>query len=481
MKLEHRLLRANIIQMVAIAVATLLGVFVTAAIMEQLLLRQALEGEAKFYWESLQKDPDHVLPHTLNMVGYLEKLPETDQIAPTPAPAPAGIVYREGKSHEHSPAMPEFLTGLPKGYHTRHMNGSNRLIHVSQKGYQKLYLIINEEQITELSFFFGVVPLMISLAGLYLLSWLTQRLFISTVSPISQLANQLETIDINKPAKLTVPAAIHYQDTEIMSLFQGTQKLLDRVQDSVAREKRFSRDASHELRTPLAVMKGSLEIILKNMNKLHAQQENKASLMHDKITQKENPLNEKTHRAINRAMRSAIEMERLIEELLLLAREDYQQVAPVRINCNQLIDEVAEELRAAFEKSPVKLKVMHLAHWSIDAPVSVLRVVLMNIASNAMRYTTEGEVVLSTWDKVFQITDTGEGFAPEFMQHAFQPFSRGHHENTKGFGLGLSIVKRFCDHYGWKIKVNSQKDQGTTFEIHLTNTGKVEAGSTDSV
>ena len=159
-------------------------------------------------------------------------------------------------------------------------------------------------------------------------------------------------------------------------------------------------------------------------------------------------------------------MERLIEELLLLAREDYQQLPVEVIDCNKLLNEICDELKLAFSYSPVKITVIHQEQWSLEAPLSVLKVVLTNIATNAMRYTKEGEVILTTYQNFFEVKDTGEGFDPEFLKHAFQPFSRAHHENTKGFGLGLSIAKRFCDSYKWRIHLDSAPGEGSTFQIH---------------
>jgi len=444
MTLQNKLLRANVIQMIAIAIATLLGVFITAAVMEQFLLRAALESEATYFWEQKALDSQHPLPHTLNMIGYFKNHKTLETAIP-------GQVIED---KPHKAAIPQYLIDLPLGFHSLTVEGVNRLVHVSERQAKRLYLIINEEQITELSFFFGVIPLVISLAGLYLLSWLTQRLFVSTVSPISQLAKQLESIDVSKPTQLTVPESVHFQDTEIMTLYDEAQKLLDRIQSSMEREKRFSRDASHELRTPLAVIRGSLDILKKNCDLAF-------------VDDQDNKYSKRMNRSLERAFKASYDMRKLIGELLLLAREDYQQVPNERINCNELLDEIAEELSAAFNHKNVQLTVTHESEWTIYAPRSVLRVVIANVVANALRYTDEGEVVLSTTDCYFMVKDTGIGFDPEFLKHAFQPFSRDHHENTKGFGLGLSIVRRFCDHYGWNISIESERGKGTEFKISL--------------
>ncbi|HBF07975.1 MAG: HAMP domain-containing sensor histidine kinase [Pseudomonadota bacterium] len=445
MTLQHRLLRANIIQMIAIAVATLFGVGITAALMEQVLLRTAIAEEAEYFWSELDKNPFHDLPKTKNMIGYLSYDDPLRQ-------------FRSFSYFRRTPQVPPHLRHLGPGYHKTSLDNVKRLVYISQHDHKTLYLILDEKEISKLSFFFGVVPLMLSLIGLYLLTWLTQRLFVSTVSPIMQLAKQLEKTNINKPSVLEIPEVVTYKDTEILSLYHSSQKLLDRVQASVAREKRFSRDASHELRTPLAVMKGSLEIIEKQLKRLDLPEAQFGRL----------------DRSVQRAYRASKEMEKLISELLMLAREDYEHVPGEVINANKLIMGVADEVKQAFPDSKVKLKLEHAEEWEIYAPRSVLRVVIMNIATNAMRYTSEGQVTIKTWKNNFEIVDTGEGFDPEFLKHAFTPFARHHHENTQGFGLGLSIVKRFCDHYGWLIQLDSTRGQGSRFRIEVSSSLELE-------
>ncbi len=450
MTLQHRLLRANIIQMITIAVATLFGVGITAALMEQVLLRSAIADEAEYFWQQLDRNPFHDLPKTKNMIGYLSYDDPLKQ-------------FKSFSYFRRTTPVPAHIVSLEPGYHSTSLDGIKRLVYISRHEHKTLYLVLDERELSRLSFFFGVVPLMLSLLGLYLLSWLTQRLFMSTVSPIMLLAKQLETTNINKPSILEIPDNVTYKDTEILSLYHSSQKLLDRVQASVAREKRFSRDASHELRTPLAVMKGSLEIFEKQLSRSDLPEQQKSRL----------------ERSLQRAGRSALEMEKLISELLMLAREDYEHVPGEMIDCNKLVINIADELKQAFKDSPVTLRIEHADVWDIYAPRSVLRVVIMNIATNAMRYTNQGEVVIKTWKNNFEVTDTGEGFDPEFLKHAFTPFARHHHENTQGFGLGLSIVKRFCDHYGWTIELKSVRGQGSQLRVTVTSTHDLSKSTID--
>jgi len=439
MKLQYRLLRATTIQITAIILATLLGVLITAAVMEHVLLRLALEQEADFFWEQRLRDPDHNLPHTLNMRGYFETNIE---------------------NHTVAEPMPDAFIALASGFHQFDFGSYTRLVHVSQRHSQRLYLVINEAQIAELSFLFGVLPLMFSFGGLYLLAWLTQRLLSREFSPIAKLSRHLETLDPSDPQALEVPESVAMGDSETLMLYEGVEAMLKRVRESVDREKRFSRDASHELRTPLAVMRGSIEIITKDLDKLRQQLEHDADPMLSRTI-------DRIVRSNSRAYRAAIEMGRLISELLLLAREDYARVTAELINSNELIEEIASEVRAAFPHSPVRLIVAHQGAWNTIAPLSALRVVLTNIITNAMRYTQEGQVTVSTDDGIFKVTDTGIGFDPTLLNLAFQPFSRGHHEDVDGFGLGLSIVKRFCSHYNWKLNVKSAPGQGSEFTISL--------------
>lgn len=104
---------------------------------------------------------------------------------------------------------------------------------------------------------------------------------------------------------------------------------------------------------------------------------------------------------------------------------------------------------------------------------TLLRSILINILSNAIRYSAEGGVVhLSLYQRqgqaVFSIKDNGLGIPPEDYPHLFEPFHRGKNvSNIPGSGLGLSIVKQFVDLQKGDIKVESKLGVGTTFRVRL--------------
>jgi signal transduction histidine kinase len=102
----------------------------------------------------------------------------------------------------------------------------------------------------------------------------------------------------------------------------------------------------------------------------------------------------------------------------------------------------------------------------VIAPEAVIAVVLGNLVGNAVRYTTEGEVRVEVGLGEVQILDTGPGIAEEELPHVFDRHFRGRQTaGTKGSGLGLSIVKRLCDLYGWGLHFQNRSSGGLAVTV----------------
>jgi signal transduction histidine kinase len=106
---------------------------------------------------------------------------------------------------------------------------------------------------------------------------------------------------------------------------------------------------------------------------------------------------------------------------------------------------------------------------------------LSNLIENAYKYTNKGEIKVAIFEKeeiqVVEISDTGIGISDEFMPRLFDPFSQedqGFTRKYEGNGLGLTLVKRYCELNGIRIEVNSIKNTGTTFTLTFENSGKKE-------
>jgi signal transduction histidine kinase len=95
----------------------------------------------------------------------------------------------------------------------------------------------------------------------------------------------------------------------------------------------------------------------------------------------------------------------------------------------------------------------------------VLSVLLGNLLRNAFSYTDAGEVVVDIGDGRVSIRDTGVGIAADRIEDMFRPFVRGEGNRRGGHGVGLTIVRRLSDRFGWPIKITSQPGVGTTVDI----------------
>ena len=217
---------------------------------------------------------------------------------------------------------------------------------------------------------------------------------------------------------------------EVARLGKTLNEMLARIEDGLARERRFVADASHELRTPLAMLKAELELALRRAR---------------------SP--EELERSIRSAAQETDRLARIADDLLLLARTDHEGL-PIQPEPTDLVD-LLETVSSRFS-TRAETEGRSLSVESAAAPVASvdrlrLEQALGNLVDNAFRYgrgpiTLSAQVADSTVE--LHVLDGGPGFPAAFREHAFERFSRSAEPGEEGSGLGLAIVETIARAHG---------------------------------
>jgi len=411
--LRARLGRTFLVQAAFIGVVAMVGVFLASVLLKDLLIRQALLEEAQHFWSSQARDPSFPLPATLNLTGYLD-------------------------------AAPPGLAGLPPGYHARLVEGVESVVYVSDRDGRRLYLVFDRSGVARIATVFGLAPLAVVLLVLYASSWLAFRASRRLFSPVIALARQVRELDpaAPDPAMLDASRVLPDADDEVRELAEALERYAQRLRDFVARERDFTRDASHELRSPLTVIRMAASAL-----------------------EEEEALSDAGRRALARITRATRDMEELTSAFLLLARDAQASLPAERVCVNDLLAEELERARLLVQGSGVTsgLTASHMLH--VEAPERVLGVLLGNLLRNAFSYTDAGHVTVHVGAASVAIEDTGVGMAPAQIDALYQPFVRGEGARRGGHGVGLTIVRRLSERFGWPVKIDSTPGVGTRVEI----------------
>ena len=117
--------------------------------------------------------------------------------------------------------------------------------------------------------------------------------------------------------------------------------------------------------------------------------------------------------------------------------------------------------RKILARKQVEVIVNLKAAPELPVDCALLRIVVGNLIRNAFSYTREGQVSIELDDTGIRISDTGVGIADSRLDDIFKPF----YSEQGGEGVGLSLVKRICLRYGWRLDVRSQLGAGTCFSL----------------
>ena len=245
------------------------------------------------------------------------------------------------------------------------------------------------------------------------------------MSPVSELANRLRGSGrSSQPEAL----ATHFADDEVGQLASALDDYASRLTEVVQRDREFNADVSHELRTPLAVIRGAVELLLTRPD-----------------------VDDKTRARLQRIQRAEQQCTDLISALLLLSRNERGHGAA---DVGRIAEQLLDAHRAQIGGKPLNLKLEGQRGLVVDAPEAAVAVALGNLIGNAVKYTAQGDVVVHLMRDAVQVSDSGPGLTPEDAARLFERGYRGTHaEHSQGGGIGLSIVRRLCDLYGWNVRV----------------------------
>lgn len=408
-KLKFNFLR----QIILISLATISGVMASAWVLEGLLIHRALELEAEYFWDSLSINPSHAEPRTKHLEGFFES---------------SGGEKLKPFYH------------LEEGFHEVHFHQMTKILYISEQADQRLYLFYDFENVYKLSLFFGVIPLIMVLAIIYLSSFVTWKSSIKMMSPWFLLAEKLKTTKIGEfHASLPDYSDIDTTDNhEAAVLIEALEAYSKRLVNFVDRQLEFARDASHELRTPLAVIKANLELFAP----------------HQEVSE-----------PVRRIRDTVDDMESLTESLLLWARAENNELPKEEIVVNDLVHNLLERMEPLAQRKAVELHVKQSNFLSVEISEIVLTMALTNLVRNSINYTASGSVTVLIEENSVAVHDTGDGMSTSEFVALIEPFKRGDRVAEQGSGLGLAIVQRLCEKSGWELEVASEAGKGTCVRL----------------
>jgi len=241
-------------------------------------------------------------------------------------------------------------------------------------------------------------------------------------------------------------------DRELVSLGQDFNLMASKLRDQEDNRRRLMSDIAHELRTPLALLRGQLEGV--QSGRVEFSETNISGLVDE-----------------------TIRLSRLVKDLETISQAEsgYLRLSVEEFEAADLLEKLSP-VRMAIEDQGLNFttKIDHNIKV-IKADPNRLLQILINLLSNAMRYSEAGqEIVLSMARQnrgiLFSIQDNGPGIAPEHLPYVFDRFYRADESRSSssgGRGLGLAIARSYTEAHGGRIWVESELGKGSTFNVFI--------------
>ena len=268
--------------------------------------------------------------------------------------------------------------------------------------------------------------------------------------PIVELNNNIKKInEDNLNSNLSIKGA----NDEIKELTISFNKMIAKLENAFASQKRFNSSVAHELKTPLAVIKTNIDV-LKSSNCKSLEEYDKTLAVVEK---------------------SILKMNLIIETLLDIIRQENAPLNEI-VSIDEILEDIVDDLSIIANKKNIKLK---LNSYNIKNKIKGNEIMLYrafyNVIENSIKYNKiNGSIDILCYQDLntieVKVIDTGSGIKEEDYDEIFKPFYRCEGINSyskNGVGLGLSLTQSVIKLHGGEIKVKSKLNEGTEFTFIL--------------
>jgi signal transduction histidine kinase len=236
---------------------------------------------------------------------------------------------------------------------------------------------------------------------------------------------------------------------EIDELIHTFNNMLDKIEQSVNKIKRFSNDVSHELKTPLTVIIGELELGLRKPRN-----------------------NEEYKEILNTSLNESRVLKELIDNLLFLSNMDDKSIKSKfkSVDIDEVIIDVISSFNILLDEKKIKIEFKDFDNISINANEQLLKVMLSNIIQNSIKYSNNNsKIEITLKNEICIIKDYGIGIENKYLKKLTDRFYRVDESRSRGgYGLGLSIVKDIANLHNIQMQIKSKYGEFTqvTFMFH---------------
>lgn len=385
---------------------------------------------------------------------------------PAAVMARAGILHSETKSSEasvdviqlHSPSLAgtcgasrdiAIPCGLGDGLHALQLNGIHWRVWIGSQPSGFRYAVAQptalRDEIARDGSMRTLVPMLCLIAALIpLVAWVVRRM----LGPVVRLAETLDRADERTVVELPTTG----MPSEVVPFIASINRLLARLREAMAQQRRFVANAAHELRSPLT----ALTLQAQNLDTL--------------------PMTQQMHERVDALRKGLDRSTRLVSQLLSLARLQQGVAEQVeRVPVQDVIHRIVDETYPYAESKHIDLGVERMEVITLDADRLALHTALRNLVDNAIRYTPmHGRVDLRAYRDgdwaCIEVQDNGPGIAQEDLGRVCQPFFRAADTEETGSGLGLAIASDMARNMGGELSLHSS-GEGLLVRLRLPYSG----------
>jgi light-regulated signal transduction histidine kinase (bacteriophytochrome) len=258
---------------------------------------------------------------------------------------------------------------------------------------------------------------------------------------------------VSKPFDMAEVLMRVYNMLEVRLLHLEAKSLYNQLQDANKELQAFSYSVSHDLRAPLRHVVGFVEMLQKNAGP---------------------SLSEANLELLTTISGAAKRMGILIDDLLAFSRVGRAELQKTNVNVDELIKETLTNLEVDTKDRNIVWNIHALPH--VQADRSLLRMVLVNLISNAVKFTSGrpvaqieiGSAPNENGQTAIFVRDNGAGFNPKYTKKLFGVFQRLHsHDEFEGTGIGLANVQRIIHRHGGEAWAEGVVDGGATFYFSI--------------